>query len=293
MVVARTMGNDHRVEADPSRTALLAALARGGHRLLDPPPWILDDPLALELVGPDWRAVAGSGAGAYSDELRRQIRASLALRSRYAEDRLELGAFRQYVLLGAGLDSFGWRRPDLLGPLRLFEIDHPASQAWKRQRIGDLGLAVSGHQVFAPVDFEVASLQEGLDAAGFDWGQPTLFSWLGVVPYLTLGAVESTLRTIAGCRSGSEVVFEYGVEESRLDGYGREFSRTFSTVASESGEPLQGGWSPEEAEAVVGRCGLGVAEHPGRDELTDRYFSDRSDGLRPWSASRLLAATVP
>jgi methyltransferase (TIGR00027 family) len=207
---------------------------------------------------------------------------------------LELGEFGQYALLGAGLDSFCWRRPDLLGPMRLFEVDHPASQAWKRERMADLGLPASEFQVFAPVDFEVESLDEGLDAAGFDWAHPTLFSWLGVIPYLTINAVEATLRTIARCASGSEVVFEYGLEMSYMDDLGREFATGFSPLATSIGEPVDHkGWSPSDAEDVVVRCGLEVADHPSRDDLVDRYFSNRTDGLQPWSVSRLMAAVVP
>jgi methyltransferase (TIGR00027 family) len=280
------------MEARPSRTAMMAAVVRGRHRLEDSPPWILDDPIALAFVGPSWRDIAAWSDARYSIELGRQMRAGIAIRSRYAEHRLEIGEFRQYVLLGAGLDSFPWRRPDLLGLLRVFEVDHPASQAWKRERMDELGLATSEHQVFAPIDFEVESLDKGLDAAGFDWDQPTIFSWLGVIPYLTINAVETTLRIISLCQSGSEVVFEYGLAEPFMDDFGREFVAGFSSVATNVGEPLQTGWSPEEAEQVVTRCGLRVADHPSREDLVDRYFGGRTDGLQPWSASRLMAATV-
>lgn len=281
------------MEGSPSRTALMAAVVRARHAMVESPPWVLEDPFALEFVGPGWREMAAYTDAHWSAELGRQMRAGIALRSRYAEDRLELGGFVQYVLLGAGLDSFVWRRPELLGPLRVVEVDHPASQAWKRGRMAELGLEPSEHQVFAPVDFEVESLDEGLDAVGFDRSVPTCFSWLGVVPYLTLDAVESTLRSVARCAPGSEIVFEYGVAEPYLDDVGREFAAGFVTVATRVGEPIQGSWAPDDAEAVVVRCGLVVADHPSRDELVARYFADRSDGLRPWSPSRLLAARVP
>jgi methyltransferase (TIGR00027 family) len=281
------------MERSTSLTALMAAVQRGRHRLEDPPPWIMDDPFALVMVGPTWPDLAAASRSRFSDELGRQIRASIAARSRYAEHRLVAGSFDQFVLLGAGLDSFAWRRPDLLGPLRVFEVDHPVSQAWKRGRAKELGLPDSQHHVFVPVDFEVLSLRDGLDDAGFDWSRPTMFSWLGVVPYLTAGAVEATLRTIATCRTGSEVVFEYGLDRGHMDDMAREFSASFSSVATRVGEPLQGGWSPSEAEAAVSRCGLRVADHPAQHDLVDRYFADRSDGLQPWHASRLMAATVP
>jgi methyltransferase (TIGR00027 family) len=262
--------------------------------LEEAPPWILDDPIALELVGPSWRQVATSSDSRYSIELGRQMRAAIAVRSRYAEDRLDLGHFRQYVLLGAGLDSFPWRRPDLLGRLRLFEVDHPASQAWKRKRMAELGLPPSEKQIFAPVDFETESLESGVSSAGFDWERPTMFSWLGVIPYLTIDAVEATLRTIARCRSGSEIAFEYGPAATFMDDLGREFVEGFTSLAARVGEPVKKkGWAPDEAEEVVKKCGLRVVDHPSRQDLVDRYFADRTDGLQPWSASRLMTAGVP
>jgi methyltransferase (TIGR00027 family) len=271
----------------------MAAVLRARHAMVEPPPWVLEDPIALDLVGPEWRQMADYSDAHWSGELGRQMRAGIAVRSRYAEDRLERGDFAQYVLLGAGLDSFVWRRSDLLGPLRVFEVDHPASQSWKRGRMAELGLPQSRHQVFAPVDFEVGSLDDGLDAVGFDRSARTCFSWLGVVPYLTPEAIDSTLRCVAGCAPGSEVVFEYGLADPYLDDVGREFAARFVHVASGVGEPVQGAWTPDEAEAVVVRCGLEVADHPDRDALEARYFADRSDGLRPWSPARLLAASVP
>ena len=281
------------MEARPSVTAMRVAVKRGQHRLEDPLPWILDDSFALMLVGPEWRVLAAEIASQFPDRYLGPGRASAVLRSRYAEDRLTQGRFTQYVMLGAGLDSFAWRRPDLLGQLRVFEVDHPASQAWKRQRVAELGLPTSEHHIFAAVDFEVQSLRDGLDAAGFDWTQPTMFSWLGVIVYLTMDAVEATFRTIAACRSASEVVFEYVLTEEFVDDIGREYKAIFSPLVGTLGEPTRTEWSPTEAEQVVTRCGLRVADHPSRDELVSRYFADRSDGLQPLWGVRMLAATVP
>ncbi len=275
-----------------SRTAMMAAVARGRHRFEDEAPWVLDDPLALIMVGPKWLDMAAASRSRLPGDIDRQARASVAVRSRYAEDRITGGSFDQYVILGAGLDTFAWRRPDLIGPRRVFEVDHPASQQWKRARAEELALPVIAGHVYAPVDFEVQSLNEGLDAAGFDWTAPTLFSWLGVVPYLTIDAVEATLRTIAGCRSGSEVAFEYGVPRSSMDDQGRQFADAFSAIATTVGEPVHMGWSPAETETLVAHCGLHVVDHPTRDEIISRYFAARVDGLIPWSVSRLLTAQV-
>ncbi len=211
------------MDSSHSRTAMMAAVARGRHRFEDEPPWVLDDPLALIMVGPKWRDMAAASKSRLLGDIDRQARASVAVRSRYAEDRLTGDTFDQYVILGAGLDTFAWRRPDLIGPRRLFEVDHPASQEWKRARAEELALPVIADHVYAPIDFEVQSLHDGLQVAGFDWNTPTLFSWLGVVPYLTIDAVEATLRTVAGCRSGSQIAFEYGVPRSSMDDLGRQF----------------------------------------------------------------------
>ena len=217
---------------------------------------------------------------------------AVCARSRYAEDRLAAGAFTQYVILGAGLDSFAWRRPDLLRSVRVFEVDHPASRAWKLERVGDLGLPLGDSQVFVPVDFEAGPLRDALRAAGFDWGQPALFSWTGVAPYLTAQAIESTLCTTAGAAPGSEVVFSYRAEESVLDAVGREFIRIYAPLAASAGEPLQPGWPVVEIERLISRCGLKVVDHPARADLEQRYFADRTDGLRPYNVETLVTARV-
>lgn len=272
---------------------MMVAVSRADHRSYDEPPWIFDDPYALDLVGPLSRDIRASCEAILREPLRRQVRASLVARSRYAEDRLVAGSHRQYVILGAGLDSFAWRRPDLLGMLRAFEVDHPATQTWKRARIDDLGLPVQEGHVFAPIDFETGTLRSGLDRAGLDWSQPTFFSWLGVTVYLTTEAIEATLRTVAGCEPGSEIVLSYDTTAPFRDDVGRELMEAESKLLASVGEPDTTMFSPAHAEALVERCGLKIAEHLTPDVLHDRYFLDRSDGLRPSTAERLIAAQVP
>jgi methyltransferase (TIGR00027 family) len=280
------------MEAAPSRTAMLAAVARGLLRLESAPPWVLDDAFALVLVGPAWRELRKGPVSLFPAEVVREVYAGISTRSRYAEDRLAAGAFAQYVILGAGLDSFAWRRPDLLGSLRVFEVDHPASQAWKLERVSDLALPLSDSQVFVPVDFEAEPLQDALRTAGFGWGEPALFSWTGVAPYLTAQAITSTLRTIAGAATGSEVVLSYLAEESVLDDVGREFMRIYTPLAASIGEPLQPGWPAVEIERLISRSGLKVVDHPTRADLQERYFADRTDGLRPYNVEALVTARV-
>jgi methyltransferase (TIGR00027 family) len=271
---------------------MIAAVGRGMLRLEETPPWVLDDAFALVLVGPVWQELREKLASLLPSRVLREASAAVCTRSRYAEDRLAAGAFAQYVIVGAGLDSFAWRRPDLLGSLRVFEVDHPASQAWKLERARELALPISDSQMFVPVDFEAESLQHALHTAGFDWGQSALFSWTGVAPYLTAQAIESTLRTIAGAAVGSEVVFSYRAEESVLDDVGNEFIRIYTPLAASVGEPLQPGWPVIEIERLISRSGLKVIDHPSRGDLEHRYFVGRIDGLRPYNVETLVTARV-
>ena len=280
------------MESAPSRTAMFAAVSRGLFRLETASPWVLDDVLALVLVGPVWQQLRDQYDPLFPGPVRREARAAVCTRSRYAEDRLAAGAFTQYVILGAGLDSFAWRRPDVLGSLTVFEVDHPASQAWKLERVRELGLPLRASQVFVPVDFEAGPVQDALGAAGFDWAQPAMFCWNGVAPYLTAQAIESTLHTIAAAAPGSEVVFSYRAEDTALDDAGAEYARIYTPIAASVGEPLQPGWPVSEIERLISRCGLKVVDHPARADLQQRYFAGRTDGLRPSTFETLVAARV-
>ncbi|MVU83844.1 SAM-dependent methyltransferase [Nocardia sp. ET3-3] len=280
------------MESAPSRTAMFAAISRGLFRLETAAPWVLDDVLALVLVGPGWRELRERYDPMFPESVRLEARAAVCTRSRYAEDRLGAGGFGQYVILGAGLDSFAWRRPDLVGSVTVFEVDHPASQGWKLERVRELGLPVSESQVFVPVDFEAEPVRDALGAAGFDWGEPAMFCWTGVAPYLTAQAIESTLRMVAAAAPGSEVVFSYLAEDAALDDAGAEYARIYTPIAASVGEPLQPGWPVSEIEKLVSRCGPKVVDHPTRADLQQRYFADRTDGLRPYTFETLVAARV-
>jgi methyltransferase (TIGR00027 family) len=271
---------------------MATAVARGRHRLEHLPPWVFDDPFALELVGPMAEEVRARGLAHYSPAVTQALIASIATRSRYAEDRLAAAPSAQYVILGAGLDSFAWRRPDLLETLRVFEVDHAASQAWKRERAEELGLPESESVAYVAIDFEVQTLGDVLEAAGFSWAEPAFFSWLGVAVYLSIDAIEATLRTIARCASGSEIVFSYARADEHLDPLAREFRETAAPLVAAVGEPWRTRLSRTEAEALVRRCGLDVAEHPDRDDLVARYWAGRPDGLAPYGAEGVIAARV-
>jgi methyltransferase (TIGR00027 family) len=273
-----------------SATAAGVAVARGAHRSYDQPPWVLDDPFAVRLVGLRWAEIQAASEAAFPPVALRQSRASVVARSRYAEDRLLSGGYRQYVILGAGLDSFAWRRADLIGWLRLYEVDHPASQAWKLARIAELGLPVRDGHVFAAVDFEAESLREGLTRAGLDWSEPSFFSWLGVTVYLTADVIRATLRSVNACGPGSEIVLSYDASDAFLDDAAREMVEIEARLVAASGEPYATRMSPDQAEALIEGTGLEVAEHLTPHALYERYFAGRSDGLRPSAAERLIAA---
>jgi methyltransferase (TIGR00027 family) len=190
-----------------SRTALGAAGHRAAHQVLEQGR-IFADPLALRILGADADEAISE---ANREPRRRGLRLFIAVRTRFAEDALAAAIARgvsQLVVLGAGLDTYAYRA-DLDGALRFFEVDHPATQAWKRERLASAGIAIPPALTFAPVDFEHGSLADGLAAAGFDPAQRSFFTWLGVTPYLTEQAIFPTLGYIAGLPGGAEVAFDY------------------------------------------------------------------------------------
>jgi methyltransferase (TIGR00027 family) len=262
---------------------MATATQRGVHRLDDDAPWILDDPFALQLVGPVWTEIYGR----LDQEAARRGRGLVLARSRYAEDRLLATQHSQYVVLGAGLDSFAWRRPDVLrNGTRVFEVDHPDSQAWKHSRAVELALPRSDGHIFAPVDFETSELDAGLEAVGFDRRARTLFSWLGVSMYLTTEAIERTLRVVRD--TPSEIVWTYWPTDDELDVDDQLWRDRIAARQAETGEPIQTKLRAREAEALMKRCGFEVVEHPSAEDLERLYFAGRDDGLRPSSGERII-----
>ncbi len=182
----------------------------------------------------------------------------------------------QYVILGAGLDSFAYRRHDLLGRLRVFEVDHPATQRWKRRRLVELGAGSPGGLVFAPVDFERQTLREGLEQAGFDFGQLAVFSWVGVTMYLTLDAISATLTTMAGCRAGSRVVLTDNQPPAVLGATAR-IAAAFAGIAAEMGQPFVSRFLPGQIDQLLREHGFGEITDFGPHEARAAYFQGRTD----------------
>ena len=270
-----------------SKTALGVAIRRAAHQLVDHPP-VLNDPIAVRLVGtghPRLMERAMHPVG-------RDFRAFMAVRSRYAEDRLAeavaLGV-TQYVVLGAGLDTFAYRNP--FAGLHVFEVDFPATQEGKRAMLAEAQIVVPENLTFVPLDFEHHTLGEGLAEAGFDGSKPAYFGWLGVVPYLTLEAFRATLAAIAQLPLGTAVSFDYAISPETLGPEGRvAFDRLAERVAA-AGEPFQLFFTPETMKAELRRAGFDRIEQLDYEQLNERYFKDRADGLK-LSAVRLAMLTT-
>jgi len=251
-------------------------MRRAAHQVLDQP-GVLADPVAVPLLG----AHFALDRARESNPVVRAFRAFMAARSRYAEDRLwaAVGAgVEQYVVLGAGLDTFAYRNP--FPNLRVFEVDFPATQEWKRSLLADASIHVPDNLTFVPLDFEHKTLREGLADAGFDGGKPAFFGWLGVVPYLSLDAVRATLRTIAQLPEGSGVTFDYALTPEHMSPTRRAAFDALAARVAAAGEPFQLFFSPEELEAELREAGFHAIEHMDSERMNGTYFRDRSDGLQ-------------
>lgn len=273
-----------------SRTALGAALHRATHQIRDVPP-IFADPLALRIVGPEAERSLRSGEGALAEWP--GLRAFVAVRSRFAEDCLAQAHARgvlQYVLLGAGLDTFAYRAE--LPGLTVFEVDHPATQAWKRARLAEAGIAVPGSVVYAPVDFEREGGAAGLARAGFDAARPAFLAWLGVIHYLGREAVMETLGFVAGLSAGSEIVFDYSERTDGGDATHRRAHQALAARVAAVGEPFRSTFEPAALVADVRRLGFSWVEDLGAEALSSRYFRGRSDGLLLLVGGHLMRARV-
>jgi methyltransferase (TIGR00027 family) len=242
--------------SSPSRTAWRVATRRAAHQVLDAPP-VFSDPLALKIVGGDTgRETSG------------ELRMFLAVRSRYAEDELAAAVARgvtQYVVLGAGLDTFAYRNP--WPQLKVCELDHPATQAWKRERLAETGITIPDSLRFAPVDFE----NETLASAGLRTDRITFFSWLGVVPYLTREAFENTIRFIASLPRGSAVVFDYSIPRASMRIPEQIAFDMLAARVAAAGEPFQLFFDPAELGEFLQGLGFNDREDLTREGLNARY----------------------
>jgi methyltransferase (TIGR00027 family) len=261
----------------PSHTARGAAAHRATHQTLEGGA-IFRDPFAAKILDDETRARLDETA---ADPSLRPWRLFIAARSRFSEDTLAVcvaRGVRQIVVLGAGLDTFSLRNPYAGQGVRVFEVDYPATQGWKRERLKQAGLAVPASLTFAPVDFERQSLAEGLTAAGFQADRPAFFQWLGVAPYLTREAVSLTLNFIAAVPE-SEVVFDYAEPFENYPVEGRANVMAVAAKAAARGEPWLSLFDPAELAGVLHNKGFEVVEDLGMAAIADRFYGDLKEDI--------------
>jgi methyltransferase (TIGR00027 family) len=280
--------------ATPDSTAVRVALWRALHVQVDSPPHVLADEIGLRLIAPedDWRRRPDM-----DPHFTTFFRASIVARARFIEDLVVEQAgigVRQYVILGAGLDTFTQRRPEVASGLRVFEVDQPGPQSWKRQRLIELGFGVPEWLRLVPVDFEAGDTWlHGLMAAGFDSRQPAVVASTGVSMYLTKDAIVATLRQVAALASGSTLAMTFLLPLEHADPEVRPGLEMAEKGARASGTPFISFFTPAEMLTLAREAGFGDARHVSAATLTQRYFAGRPDGLRPPNnAEELLVATT-
>jgi methyltransferase (TIGR00027 family) len=284
-------------EERPSATAEGAAVMRMVHQLQDDDPKILEDPVTPRLLDPN--------SDFYRSRLellerlpiptRQRLKATFVMRSRYSEDCLAEAAsrgVRQYVILGAGLDTFAYRQPSWAHALSIFEIDHPATQQWKRRLLTQGGIAIPDNVRIVPVNFENASLKSALSEAGLDFGATIFFSMLGVSQYLTDTAFEQTLDTVLSAAPGSEIVFSFVASDEVLPPDDAALVRAFIAQFAAMGEPWLLRIAPEQLAAKLRTMGFSKVFHLTPDLANARYFQNRRDGLNAAIIEQMISAAV-
>ena len=273
-----------------SSTMMSSAISRAVHQVLDEEPRILSDPLAVGLVeGSSREEILATPA---DSRLPKWFRAIFPLRSRYTEDCLSeavANGISQYVLLGAGMDTFAYRQPGWAANLRIFEVDHPESQKVKRERLAICGIQVPENVEFLPIDFERSSLPEGLAASSLDHRVPAFFSWLGVTQYLTKESIDATLRCLLSMPRHSELVMEFILPPESWTPEEAGFLSEVVQRVAELGEPWLTFFTPNEISDHLLKLGFSRVSHLTPADIAGRY---RQDGLTPPDYVRLLRAEM-
>ncbi len=288
------MHDDDRSTPAADSTAVRVALWRALHVQVDPPPHVLEDEIGLRLAAPDegWRRRPDM-----DPHFTKPFRASIVARARFVEDLVvdqSDQVISQYVILGAGLDTFAQRKPDVASRLRIFEVDRPSHQAWKRRRLIDAGYGIPEWLRFVPVDMESGeSWWEKLTAAGFDANQPAVVTSVGVSMYLTREAIAATLRQVATLAPRSTFVMSFLLPLELADAEARPGLQASASGARASGTPFISFFTPAELLSLARESGFNQVQHVSAADLTQRYFANRTDGLRPpKNGEELLVATT-
>ena len=288
------MENRQPGPGQPSVTALMAAAARAAHLVVDDEPRIFADPLAGRLLGDRAEELISYHTLHGTHPVLSGARVQVACRSRYAEEALATAVaagVAQYVILGAGLDSFAYRG-GLAGRVRVYEVDHPASQEVKRSALAAAGIPVPGDVTFVPADLAADPLGRCLAATGFDHAAPALFAWLGVTMYLTAEAIAETMTAIAGLAPGSELIADYLLPEDARDEAGALYGRLVAQAAAEQGEPWRSCFTPPQIADLARRAGLGGARSVRQRDTVPAGLWRRTDSLRPAELAVLFHAAV-
>ncbi len=266
-----------------SMLAEYTAMMRAQHYLHDDPPKILDDPFALRLLSTKM-ADAARETG-FQTTIQWRVGALVLGRSRFAEDAFDIAlkkGVRQYVALGAGLDTFSLRRPDLLTTVRMYEIDQPATQEWKKERMVSSGCGIPENIEFVPANLEEETVLEVLAKSSFNSAEPAFFSWLGTTMYLTNEAIFRTLESFARrLAPGSEITFDYRVPVECISPEDVENARLGWKAGADMGEPQFSFLNPLTLSDEVREVGFEVVENLSPQQLKERYFSQRNDPLEP------------
>jgi methyltransferase (TIGR00027 family) len=274
-----------------SETALTAAAARAAHLLVDDAPIIFADPLAERLLGDQAEMLLAYHRNSGTHPILAGARAQVTLRSRIAEERVADARTRgvdQYVILGAGLDSFAYRTAL---PVEVYEVDHPATQAWKRDRLACAGIAAPDRVTFVGVDLEAQPLLDALGTAGFDPSRPAVVSWLGVTVYLTRDAIAKTLTALGTLAAGTELVLDYMLTEDLRDDAGRAYADGVGPVAAERGEPWLSFFTPADMSRMLTAVGFGGVTHLRQRDAEPELWN-RTDALRPADLSIVAITTI-
>jgi methyltransferase (TIGR00027 family) len=269
-------------------------MLRAAHQLIDGQPKILDDPISIGLLEEATPERIAARRSALLTPSLMVPRAAIVLRSRYAEDLLSQAADRgvtQFVVLGAGLDTFSFRQPAFARKIQIYEVDHPATQAWKRERLAAVGIAVPDNLHWTSIDLEQRGLIPALQEAGFDLSRPAFFSWLGVVQYLTWPAIELTLRVVTALPTPSTIVLSFMLPDIDLPAVESAAARAVAEAATAKGEPWFTRIQPADLANRLSHLGFRNVVHLAPEEANARYFSGRRDGLRAPHVAQLISAT--
>jgi methyltransferase (TIGR00027 family) len=278
--------------AEPDNTAVRTALWRALHIQVDAKPLILEDEVGLKLIAPNegWQQRPDM-----HPEFTKRLRASMVARSRFIEDLIidqSTQGIGQYIILGAGLDTFAQRRPDIASKLQVYEIDQPDTQTWKQQRLIELGYSVAAWLHFVSVDFETSSWWEKLLKAGFDISKPAVIACTGVTLYLTKEAIADTLRQIATLASGSTLAMTFYLPMELIDEEDKQLQQIAEKGAREAGTPFVSFFAPNEVLTLAHQAGFKEAKIISAKDMETYYFMNRPDKLLPASGELFLLAKI-